>query len=232
MQSAYGQVNASYVDDAAHFSVHGPWTNKNQGFAHRAYRDLLFRFPTNTVRDQVRDQLTAGTKTRAAVAQGLIDTDEYRGLDVDRVFVKYLHRTSDPSGRTYWINALRGGRALWRFRAQLFGSNEYFSKAGGSNAAYVTQAYNDALGRNPDPSGQAYWTNKLNAGAERGMVALQFINSAEARRRLVDDQFLRFLDRLPTTAEQAEWSAAVSDAGGEQALIADLVASNAFFNRS
>jgi len=232
VQSAYGQVNASYVDDAAHFSVHGPWTNKNQGFAHRAYRDLLFRFPTNTVRDQVRDQLTAGTKTRAAVAQGLIDTDEYRGLDVDRVFVKYLHRTSDPSGRTYWINALRGGRALWRFRAQLFGSNEYFSKAGGSNAAYVTQAYNDALGRNPDPSGQAYWTNKLNAGAERGMVALQFINSAEARRRLVDDQFLRFLDRLPTTAEQAEWSAAVSDAGGEQALIADLVASNAYFNRS
>ncbi|MGN6695357.1 MAG: DUF4214 domain-containing protein, partial [Aquihabitans sp.] len=230
--SSYGQINASYVPSAASYSVHGPWTDKNQGYVHRAYRDLLFRFPSNTVRDQIRDQLTAGTKSRAAVAQDIINTDEYRGLDVDRVFVKYLRRTSDPGGRTYWINALRGGRALWRFRAQLFGSNEYFTKAGGTNADYVTKAYNDVLGRNPDPSGQAYWTNKLNTGTERGQVALQCINSAEARRRLVDDQFLRFLDRLPTPSEQSEWSASLTSANGEQAMIAALVSSNGYYNRS
>ena len=75
---------------------------------------------------------------------------------------------------------------------------EYFTKAGGTNALYVAKAYEDVLGRKPDPSGQVYWTNKLNNGADRGSVALQFINSPEARRRLVDDQFLRFLARFPT----------------------------------
>lgn len=230
--SSFGQINAAYVPSAASYSVHGPWTNKDQGYVHRAYRDLLFRFIHAGERATIGNQITGGTTSRAAVAQGVINTDEYRGLDVDRVFVKYLRRTSDPSGRAYWVNALRGGRALWRFRAQLFGSNEYFTKAGSTNGAYVAKAYNDVLGRNPDPSGLAYWTNKLNAGTERGQVALQFINSAEARRRLVDDQFLRFLDRLPTSAEQANWAASLTSANGEQAMIAALVSSNGYYTRS
>lgn len=230
--SSYGQVNAAYVPSAAAYRVHGPWTNKNQGFAHRVTRDLMFRFASNADRDLIRDQLTNGTRTRGQVAAALMNTDEYRGLDVDRVFVKYLRRASDPGGRTYWINSLRSGKALWRFRAQLFGSNEYFSKAGGTNASYVKKAYNDVLGRDPDPSGQAYWTGKLDGGADRGSVALQFMNSPEARRRLVDDQFLRFLDRLPTSAEQSTWVARIPSDTGEQDLIAFLASSNAYFDRS
>ena len=38
----------------------------------------------------------------------------------------------------------------------------------------------------------------LRIGADRGSVALQFINGSEFRRYLIDEQFLRFLDRLPT----------------------------------
>jgi hypothetical protein len=230
--SGFSQVTASHVDDASHYSVHGPWTNKNEGFAHRLYRDLDFRFLTTAQRTQVAGQITSGTKTRAAVAQGIINSDEYRGLDVDRVFLKYLRRVVDPGGRTYWINSIRNGKALWRFRAQLFGSNEYFSKAGGTNASYVEAAYTDVLGRKPDPSGKAYWTNKLTNGADRGSVALQFINSPEARRRLVDDQFLRILDRLPTAAEQANWVAALPSDNGEQAMIVALVSGASYYDRT
>ncbi|MCU1368870.1 MAG: hypothetical protein JWO77_64 [Ilumatobacteraceae bacterium] len=230
--SGYATITASYVPDADHLSVHSPWTDENEGYAHRLYRDLDFRFLSNAQRAQVGDQITSGAKSRAAVAQGIINSDEYRGLDVDRVFLKYLRRVSDPGGRTYWINSLRNGKALWRFRAQLFGSNEYFTKAGATNASYVEKAYTDVLGRTPDPSGKAYWTNKLDNGADRGSVALQFINSPEARRRLVDDQFLRFIDRLPTAEEQANWVAALPSANGEQAMIAALVSGATYYNRS
>ena len=228
---ADGSLATITAQRLADVRVHQPWTNANQGFAHRVHRDLMFAFATDEWRDATRDHLTAGSKTRLQVAQGLMDTDEYRGLDVDRVFVKYLRRTSDPSGRTYWINRLREGRALWRFRAQLFGSPEYFNKAGGTNESYVVKAYSDVLGRAPDPSGRAYWTNKLNNGADRGSVALQFINSPEARRRLVDDQFLRFLDRYPTAAEQTTWVAQIPSSDGEQRLVAFLVNSSAYFTR-
>ena len=222
-------VSAPYMGAV---SIHGPWTNLNQGFAHRVIRDLLFRFPSAAERDQIRDDLTAGTKTRPQVVAGLMGTDEYRGLDVDRVFVQFLRRGSDPGGRTYWINSLRNGKPLIKFRAQLFGSNEYFTKAGATNADYMVKAYNDVLGRQPDPSGQAYWTNKLNNGADRGAVALQFLASTEARRNIVKDQFLRFLDRYPTNAESTTWVSNLAGATGEQDLIAYLASSNGYYNRS
>jgi len=213
------------------YRIHGPWTDKNQGFAHRISRDLVFRFLSDDDRDFLRDRLVGGV-SRAQVVDEFANSDEYRGLDVDRTFVKYLRRPSDPGGRTYWVTSIRNGKALWRFRAQLFGGNEYFTKAGGTNALYVSKAYEDVLGRKPDPSGQAYWTNKLNNGADRGSVALQFINSPEARRRLVDDQFLRFLDRKPTSGEQATWVNALPGATGEQDLTRFLTGSAEYFNRS
>ncbi len=213
--------------------VHAPWPNANTSFAHRATRDLLFKFLTTPQRTDLATKLGNGTTTRAKAVSAIVNSDEYRGLDVDRTFVQFLRRKADAGGRSYWVSSLRSGKALWRFRAQLLGSNEYFSKAGGTNAAFVTKAYNDVLGRTPDPSGLAYWTNKLDAGADRGSVALQFLSSTEARRNIVKDQFLRFLDRFPTTAEENTWIATLgSSTTGEQDLIASLAGSAAYANRT
>ena len=222
-----GFVTAYNLSD---YTVHGPWTNKNQGFAHRVHRDLMFELAKYSWRDETRDHLEEGHLTRSGVVNSLMNTDEYRGLDVDRVFVNYLRRPTDSGGRNYWIGALRDGRALWRFRAQLFGSNEYFNKAGGTNANYIEMAYRDVMGRSPDSAGKAYWVAKLDGGFDRGSAALQFINSPEARRFLVNDQFLRFLNRKATTAEQNTWSPQISTNDGEQRLIAYLAASNSYFN--
>ena len=226
-----GGLGTITVTDTGDVRIHGPWTNKNAGFAHRVTRDLMFRFATNVA--DIAIGLGDGEITRPGVVELLMDSDEYRGLDVDRTFVKYLGRSADPGGRTYWINSIRSGKALWRFRAQLFGSNEYFTKSGGNNEAYLVEVYNDVLGRDPDPSGRTYWTNKLNAGADRGSVALQFINGSEFRRYLIDEQFLRFLDRKATTGEQGFWSQVLkTSATGEQQLIAFLAASDAYYQRS
>lgn len=225
---ALGSVTLTNVGPV---SVHGPWTDKQRGWAHRATRDLLFRFADASTLDALQAQLAGGT-SRASATAAIMGTDEYRGLDVDRVFIDFLRRPADPGGRAYWINSIRNGKALWRFRAQLFGSNEYFKNSGSLNASYVERAYGEVLGRDADPSGKAYWTAKLDAGANRGSVALQFISSPEAKRRLVDDQFLRFLDRLPTAGEQAAWVAKIPQATGEQQLIAHLAASAEYFDRS
>jgi len=221
------------MSDVESYRVHGPWTDRNQGFVHRVHRDLLFRFLSDAQRDAIRTQLANGGRTRAQVTASIVSTDEYRGLDVDRVFVSYLQRPSDPSGRTYWIGSLRNGKSLRQFRAQLFGSNEYFTKSGGTNEAFMVAAYADVLGRLPDPSGQDYWVRKLNNGTERGLVARQFLASTEARCNIVKDQFLRFIDRQPTTDEATFWVSVLgSSASGEQDLVAFLANSNAYFNRS
>ncbi|MCU1369778.1 MAG: hypothetical protein JWO77_972 [Ilumatobacteraceae bacterium] len=227
---AYGSI---IMNNTGAISVHGAWTNIYEGFGHRVIRDLQFRIAGDSERLTIRNNLAGSTTTRPKIITGLMDTDLYRGLDVDRTFVDYLDRQADPSGRTYWINSLHSGKSLVKFRAQLFGSNEYFTKAGGTNAQYMVAAYADVLGRKPDPSGQAYWTKKLNNGAERGQVALQFLASTEARRNIVRDQFLRFLDRQPTDGEITTWVSTLgSSTQGEQQLIAFLAASNEYYQRT
>lgn len=230
VDDTYGVVHLGHVGA---YKVHGPWVNKNQGFAHRVTRDLVFRFPSDAARDALRDQLAAGTITRGQAVHDLVYSDEYRGLDVDRVFVRFLKRTADASGRTYWINGIRSGKSLTKFRAQLFGSNEYFTKAGSTTDGFVRAAYQDVLGRLPDPSGETYWVNKINAGTGRGSVANAFLVSTEARRTIVKDQFLRFLDREPNASETSTWMATLlTSPTGEQDLVAFLAGSSSYYNRS
>ncbi len=228
--ASYGRISFS---NSGTISVHAPWANANEGFGHRVIRDLQFRIATPGERTTIRTDLTNGTRTRAQVVAGLMDTDLYRGLDVDRTFVDFLDRKADPSGRAFWIDSLDGGKSLIQFRAQLFGSSEYFNRSGATNAGYVRAAYRDVLGRLPDASGEAYWVGKINGGTDRGLVAKQFLASTEARRTIVEDQYLRFLDRLPTQGESATWVTNLGNQSqGEQQLIASLAGSLAYFQRT
>lgn len=227
---AYGRV---VLRNFTKVSIHGPWTNSNAGFAHRVTRDLVFRFLTPQALASMTAQLGLGTLTRDKVAHALIFSDEYRGLDVDRAFRTFLHREPDAGGRAYWISAIAGGRSLQKFRAQLVGSNEYFTKAGGTNSAFVTRAYTDILGRAPDKAGKDYWVHKLDLGTDRGTVAEAFLATAEARRAIVRDQYLRFLDHLPSDVESDYWVGVLGTmATGEQDLIQHLVTSTTYYQRS
>jgi hypothetical protein len=222
---SYGVVKAIDMSDVA---VHGPWPTANESFAHRVVRDLLFRFPSDAARQLVRDQLDAHTKTRAQIVASLMDTDEYRALDVNRTFLDFLKRAADPGGQAYWVSSLADGKSLRQFRAQLFGSNEYFTKAGGTNLLFLLSAYADVFGRTPDSGGQAYWLGKLDGGMERGRVARAFLASTEARRTIAKEQFLRLLGRFPTTDEANHWIEVLDGPTGEQDLIAALAASSSY----
>ena len=73
-----GGYSTISVNDMGAVKVHGPWTNKDQGFVHRVTRDLMFRFATDPVISTTGTNLTNGSTTRQAVVSGLMDTDEYR----------------------------------------------------------------------------------------------------------------------------------------------------------
>jgi len=89
------------------------------------------------------------------------------------------------------------------------------------------------LHRPPDAAGLAYWVGRLDAGGSRTTVADTFLNTSEARRAIVTDQFLRFLDRPPTTASADTWTATLgSSPTGEQDLIAALASGAEYFART
>ena len=70
--------------------------------------------------------------------------------------------------------------------------------------------YRNVLGRAGDAGGRAYWIGKLNRGASRGQVMVNFSESAEYVRTTktqvdVIGAFTSLLHRAPTKAEVSEW---------------------------
>lgn len=220
--------------DGGNLLVRAPFTDPEERFAHRVFRDTQMQYPTPTQRSALRTALENGTKTRAQIALELTDTDTYRGIDVDRAFVDILRRTTDAAGRDYWVGRLDDGLVLRRLRANLYGSNEYYSDAGNTPKLYVAQAYRDILGRTAGQAEIDYWAAQItDVGLTKGTVADRFLNTSEARLVVIRDLFLRWADREPTSGEISTWQPQLgsSSTDGELALIRFLAASATYFNR-
>ncbi|MGH7194108.1 MAG: DUF4214 domain-containing protein, partial [Candidatus Saccharimonadales bacterium] len=70
----------------------------------------------------------------------------------------------------------------------------------GTNQTFVQNLYNEMLGRQPDPTGQASFNNYLsqnNNDAGRNNVVTQFLNSPEYKMHYVDTVYGALLHRVP-----------------------------------
>jgi hypothetical protein len=94
---------------------------------------------------------------------------------------------------------------------------------------FLTAAYRDLLGREPDPGGYEYWLGLLNEGVPASAVA-QAIGDADEQRRLVVTQaYDRVLHRDPDGEGLAFWAADMIDRSAEIELYSLFFASPEYF---
>lgn len=100
---------------------------------------------------------------------------------LQRLYSAYFLREPDASGFAYWTNELNAGRSLASISGYFAGSPEFVSRYGElQNDQFVHMLYTNVLGRDPEPTGKAYWTDLLETRKQgRGGVMLNFSNSAE-----------------------------------------------------
>ena len=98
---------------------------------------------------------------------------------------------------------------------------------------FVDRLYVNALNRNADESGRAYWINILNAKEQTGtQVANGFFNSVEfASRNLNNEQFVQtlykvFFDRKPDQAGLDNWINALNNGATRSQVIAGFTGSS------
>src|SRR5262249_45284792 len=89
-------------------SLGGPQLQAEQALVTELYRDLLAREAEAQGLAAWIALLQAGG-TRLQVVQGIWNSPEHRGLQVDQFYTTYLHRVADTEGRAAWVNALLGG---------------------------------------------------------------------------------------------------------------------------
>jgi len=169
----------------------------------------------------VKSSRTAAT---TAVVTGL----KGRQAAAADLFQQAFNRTIDPSGRTYWSNKLVT-ISRPEMLARLTGSSEFYRRAGGTIPQFVDAVYQSVLGRAADPSGRAYWINRLENGRSVEGVARSLVASSEYRRTQVNRTFDRILDRAPTVGERDYWTTKIATTRIE-VLIAALAGSGEFYD--
>src|SRR5262249_7698575 len=123
-------------------------------------------------------------------------SNEYFTSLVNGFYTKYLGRPVSPGELPNWIGQLQLGTLTDEsLSAILVASDENFARHGSNNAGWLTGAFNDILGRAPDPSGFNLFLGQLQAGRSRFSVASQLLTSDEYRRNLVQNYFTKFLGR-------------------------------------
>jgi hypothetical protein len=90
------------------------------------------------------------------------------------------------------------------------------------------------LGLPVEPEGVNVVLTALLAGyqAERAAVANAFVASAEYRARVATVNYQTYLGRTPTQAEISSWIALLGSGATQEQLIAGLIGSQAFYDRS
>lgn len=79
---------------------------------------------------------------RGTGAVGITYSDEYRATLIRGWYSTYLNRLPGPTGAAGWLSAMRSGVTIQQMEAGFIGSEEYYAKAGGTDAGWVVQLYN------------------------------------------------------------------------------------------
>jgi uncharacterized repeat protein (TIGR01451 family)/fimbrial isopeptide formation D2 family protein len=200
-------------------------------FVNHLYQDLLGRAPDLAGLNFWYGQLLAGVP-REVVAQGIAQSPEHYGLEVDRFYQLFLHRAADPLGRQVWVNALLAGEGETAVELGFLTSAE-FTAEHPDNTGFVTSLYYAVLGRTPSASEVAYWRQQLQNGASRATVAQGFLTSGEADLRLLDQYYEGYLGRAADPAGEQLWLALLQSGGlTPESLGQAILASDEYFARA
>jgi hypothetical protein len=123
---------------------------------------------------------------------------------------------------------MQRGVTIQQMEAGFVGSEEYYAKAGGTDAAWVAQLYQHVLGRAAaDPEIQA-WVAALARGSSRYQVSMGFLVSYEHLTDVVDAYYWDLLGRGIDPVGNHGWVTAIQGGVRVEAVIAGIVASDEY----
>ena len=178
-------------------------SDANTTYINAVFQSLLGHAPDAAGLAYWQQQMSAGA-SRGAVAQGVWDSAEHRGDEVEQFYHEFLGRASDAQGKAFWIAAFSAWGTEQIEVAGFLTSPEYMNLHSG-NTSFVDALYNDVDLRAADTAGESYWVAQLAGGETPVQVAFSFIYGQEASTAVVDAFYSDFLHRAPDSASLQTW---------------------------
>ncbi|WP_256462180.1 DUF4214 domain-containing protein [Orrella daihaiensis] len=99
---------------------------------------------------------------------------------IAQLYFVTFDRAPEADGLDFWVKAHRAGVSLDVIATEFSQADEFEAKYGQmDDEQFITSLYQNALRREPDEAGQAYWAAQLSGGLSRASVLESFSGSAE-----------------------------------------------------
>jgi hypothetical protein len=156
------------------------------------------------------------------VVQGIWESPEHRGLQVDALYATYLHRSADPAGRAAWVKTLQAGMSETDAARRFVTSDEYLASHQ-DPTTFVQGLYADVLGRAADAVSLAAWVQLAQQPSGREAVAQAILTSTETHRRLLDRYYADDLHRGADAIGREGWLAVLQSRRMSPARVAEAI---------
>jgi hypothetical protein len=194
--------------------VDPPAQDKNGPFVYQVYEDLLGRAPTDAELAHWTGSMHHGASARQ-VAAGLMRGLEYRTIEVQAAYHRYLERDANTTELAAAAHFLSSGGTVEQLQVRLVTSAEYWQLQGATAAGFLDGLYQEALGHAPGAATLAASTRIFHPGR----LADAVFASTEYRRDLIQSDYTRLLYQAPDKpAENAFLQAFAHGARDEDAL--------------
>jgi Domain of unknown function (DUF4214) len=200
-------------------------------FVPLVYGDLFGRAPDSPGLQGWTTALTQG-RPRAAVADAITYSTEYRAGLIRGAYREFLGRDADGTGLSEWLTAMGRGVTIQSMEAGFLASGEYYAQAGGTDAAWVQRLYRHTLGREAAPVEVQAWVDALARGGSRQAVAMGFLVSTERLSTVVSGYYQRLLGRGVDPVGRQQWVTAIQGGTRTESIIAGIVASGEYYAKA
>lgn len=155
----------------------------NTTFVQGLYANIFARTPTTSEVNYWTGKIGLGEMTQAQVLEAFVTSGEAQGnaASVFRLYQSYFGRVPAADEVQFHTAALNNGAALITIAQQFSEAPEFATRFGADNtdAEFVTNLYQNVLGRTPSQTEIDYYVARLSGGESRGSVALSFNESPE-----------------------------------------------------
>ncbi len=204
----------------------------NAVFVTHLYQDVLGRNPDAGGYTGWVNALDAGSLSRVQVADGFLDSTEYRANVLISYYATQLGRNPDAGGFNDHMAQLAAGVSRDEVRAKFFGSEEFFNRYGRNDSAFVAQLYAQILGRTGTVGELSHWLNVLaQNGGDRTAVAHLFLNSAEYHQDQVTLAYAAYLHRGPDAPGFVDWNTQLNAGLPVETMTVQFLGSAEYFVR-
>lgn len=205
-----------------------PWGNPR--FVDAVYKDLLGRTSETGGRNYWVGRMAKGL-TRGQLSQQVAKSPEWRQSVVTRLFNSSIGRAPTATELSAYTARMARGERVADLAASLFGSNTFYSRAGGNPTGFARLLYRTVVGRDPTGAEVSKVVADLAAKRTRASVARAVFLSLEANGQRVDALYALLLARRTESGGRDYWARQLMTKD-DTVVAAVLVGSDEYFNRA